>query len=320
MKAHFFTLILLVGVSPAFAQDSSSPREQLKQYVAELQKSPGDQVLREKIIKLGLTLDPKPAAPYEVDELAGRAKYAIEHATSAADYVAAAEAFGKASLLAPWVPEYYFNEGISYEKAQRLDDAIKSFQWYLVAAPDAQDAKAVRERVGGLKFAAEKAAREAETNAAARRRQLEATLAEWLRAQAITALLDAVRQSVYGKEYATFVCNRIDPARLASGTRFEGCNLAESQGSNWYNMEDRPTIVVSNGTIKVDYVWGHLIGTPTGSTLGEVRWEWSGRQSPLWATLSADGEQFVCSSDRPPDSSEFNPATRYQYIMIRQKR
>jgi hypothetical protein len=70
----------------AHAQEVASgpaPREQLKQYVGDLQKNPSDDALREKIIKLGLTLDPKPAIPSEVQEYLGRGGQAFEDAKAA---------------------------------------------------------------------------------------------------------------------------------------------------------------------------------------------------------------------------------------------
>jgi tetratricopeptide (TPR) repeat protein len=133
-----------------------TPREQFKQYVADLQKNPADNALRQKIIKLALSLDPKPLVPPEVYELVGRAKYAIEHASSTSDFASAADTFGRALLPAPWISDYYFNQGVAYEKAQKPDAAIACFRWYLTAAPDAQDANAVRERIGGLKYQVEK--------------------------------------------------------------------------------------------------------------------------------------------------------------------
>jgi tetratricopeptide (TPR) repeat protein len=129
-----------------------SPREQLTQYIADLQRTPNDDALREKIIKLALTLDPKPIAPAEVDELAGRGKYILDHASSDTDFAAAADAFAKASLLAPWIPDYYFDQASLLEKAKRYPDAVKNYELYLMAAPNAQDAKGVREKIGGLKY------------------------------------------------------------------------------------------------------------------------------------------------------------------------
>jgi tetratricopeptide (TPR) repeat protein len=164
-------LFVALCLSVCAQAQSPTPQQTLQQYVADLQKDPNDSALREKIIKLAQEMKLAPAAPAEVHELAGRAGYAIKNATSEADFVAAAEAYGKASLLAPWVADYYFNGGVAYEKANRFDDAIAAFNWYLLAAPNAKDANEVRERIGGLKYAREKAVRdrqEAERATAAR--------------------------------------------------------------------------------------------------------------------------------------------------------
>jgi hypothetical protein len=57
---------LVASVYPTLvAAQSLSPREQLQQYIADLQKKPDDQALREKIIKLARGMKPAPAVPKE---------------------------------------------------------------------------------------------------------------------------------------------------------------------------------------------------------------------------------------------------------------
>lgn len=175
--------LALFGVARSTAQSpESSPRQQLKQCVADLQKSPSDDSLREKIIKLALTLHPQPAAPPEADELAGRAKYIFDHANSNDDLLKAADAFGKVSLIVPWVPDYYFDGAVAYEKANDPANALRNYKWCLLAGPDSQDAKAVREKIGALSYVLEQQqataqAEQARRDAAAqaeRQRELEA--------------------------------------------------------------------------------------------------------------------------------------------------
>lgn len=162
-KYHVREVILFIAIVylPLFAQaQTATPQQTLLQYVSDLQKSPSDDALRQKIIALVQTMPVKPKPSEDVLEAVGRASYAIKNATSDADFATAAEAFGKASQLAPWVTEYYFNQGVAYEKAKRFDDAIAAFHWYLIADPNAKDADQVRERIGGLKYAKEKAVEE----------------------------------------------------------------------------------------------------------------------------------------------------------------
>lgn len=151
--------ILAVGLSVfvlgAVAQQSPStpsPREQLQQYIAHLQTDPSDDALRAKIIQLALKLDPKPANPPDLPEDTGAATYAFKSAQSEADMASAANLFAKALLQAPWRADLYFNEGVALEKAKHLDEAIKAFQFYLMASPNATDADDVKEKIGALKY------------------------------------------------------------------------------------------------------------------------------------------------------------------------
>lgn len=154
-----FLLLFCVSVEIAHAQ---SPQQTLTQYISDLQKSPTDTALREKIIRHVQTMSPAPAIPMEVVKFEGAAEYAFKSAKitkSEADFLDAAKEYEKALLIAPWVSAYYFNQGVSFEMAGKLKDAKQSFEFYLLAAPNAQDARDVRKRIGGLEYAMEKAAR-----------------------------------------------------------------------------------------------------------------------------------------------------------------
>ena len=159
---------MLLASLPAQAQ---SPQDTFKQYVADLQKNPNDNALREKIIKLALTLNPKPAASQDVAMHEGAAEYAIKHAKTAADFADAAKEYEQALLLAPWLAADYFNCGVAYEKAEQYDAAVRNFNLYLVAAPGAKDTNDVLKRIGGLEYAGHKAAKESSPEVVAERKQ-----------------------------------------------------------------------------------------------------------------------------------------------------
>jgi tetratricopeptide (TPR) repeat protein len=166
------TLVTLSLVAHfAAAQDSTnapaaSTRDRLQQLTAQLQQSPGDQALREKIIALALTLNPKPATPDGATMAEGAAEYVSKNAKTTSDYSDAAKQYEKALLLAPWLAADYFDCGVAHEKAGETNDAIRNFKLYLLAAPNADDAQAIKKRVGGLQYAAQKT--EDEANRAAR--------------------------------------------------------------------------------------------------------------------------------------------------------
>jgi len=157
-------MLLFVLISAVQAQ---TPQQTLTQYVADLQKSPNDYALREKIIKHVQTMRPAPTIPLEAEKFEGRAEFAFKNAKSEADFLDAASEYGKALLIAPWAGPYYFNQGLAFEKAGKLAEAKRSFELYLLAVPNAQDARDVRKRIAGLEYAMEKAARAASPQAIA---------------------------------------------------------------------------------------------------------------------------------------------------------
>jgi len=169
---------VLLALIPAQAQTGGS-QETLNQYIADLQKNPDDNAIREKIIKLAQEMKPAPKIPNEVDELIGKATYIFKNAKSEAEFNDAVDAYQKALLIVPWVPEYYYNLGTVQEKAGKFKEAINSLNLYLLAVPEAKDAKEVREHIGGLKYAAEKVAKATSSEAAAAQEQNKSE--DWLK-------------------------------------------------------------------------------------------------------------------------------------------
>jgi tetratricopeptide (TPR) repeat protein len=160
----FLFIFSFVHVSHA-----ATPQETLTQYISDLQKNPNDNVLREKIIKYIRAMTPAPQVPAEAEHFEGRAEFAIKSSKTEADFLDAAKEYEKALLLVPWVSAYYFNKGIAYEKGGKFKEAMQSFEFYLIAEPNAKDAKDVRRRIAWLEFAAEKAAKESGPPAIAER-------------------------------------------------------------------------------------------------------------------------------------------------------
>lgn len=158
MKLMMKLLVLFFGVLMlANVANAETPREQLKQMVEQLQKSPTDNALREQIIKLAQQLKPAPAVPEDAEQFEGRAQFAFSHAKSPADYLDAAKEYEKAIAAAPWVAGYYADLCTIYEKAEKYAEAKKSCEFFLVSSPSVQDASDVRKRIAGLGFAMEKA-------------------------------------------------------------------------------------------------------------------------------------------------------------------
>ncbi len=149
----FGFVLLIVFATSTY---SETPREQLKQMVEQLQRSPNDNVLREQIIKRAQELKPAPAVPEEAEKFEGRAQFAFKNAKSPADYLDAANEYEKAIAAAPWVAGYYADLCTIYEKAEKYAEAKKNCEFFLASSPSTQDASDVRKRIAGLEFAMEK--------------------------------------------------------------------------------------------------------------------------------------------------------------------
>jgi hypothetical protein len=161
-KSHILYFILASTVVGPGAAQALSPRQQLQEQIAQLQRSPDDQALRENIIELTLTLNPRPSTPDTATLAEGAAEYAFKNAQSKSDYSDSAKQYEKVLLIAPWIAADYFNCCIAHEKAGEFQEAIRNFNLYVLAAPNADDLQAVKKRIGGLQYATQKA--EDETN------------------------------------------------------------------------------------------------------------------------------------------------------------
>lgn len=165
LSAIFF---LMMGISVSIAQ-AQSPQQTLNQYISDLQKNPNDYALREKIIKHVQTMKPKPVIPEEAERYMARGAAAVKGAKTEKDFQDAAAEFEKASLTAPWLAAAYYNLGITQDKASKYKEAIQSLKFYLLAAPEASDAKAVKTLVYEIEYRQEKATKETSAEAIAER-------------------------------------------------------------------------------------------------------------------------------------------------------
>ena len=128
---------LILGTIPnACAQ---SPREQLKQMVEQLQKTPSDTTLREKVIALAATLKPAPAVPEDARRAFIRGNTAFAAAKDPAGFSRAIERFEEASALAPWWADPYFNLAKACEGTQDFDCALRALKYYRATAKTEAD-------------------------------------------------------------------------------------------------------------------------------------------------------------------------------------
>jgi tetratricopeptide (TPR) repeat protein len=152
------SIIMPLAVHGGFAEaakKASPSADTLNQYVEDLKNNPADRALREKIIKLAVAMKPAPATPEAAERNMSRGTAYAQKAGDAAGYKKAIAEFEAAANDAPWLALAYFNLGVMQEKAGSYTDAIQSFKFYLLAAPDAKNSRDVKNKIYSLEVDAE---------------------------------------------------------------------------------------------------------------------------------------------------------------------
>lgn len=161
----------LVSIAPASADELSDAQaaEKAGQYARALQlytaalgkTAPGsgeEHAIVEQAIGAARKVRPAPKAPDAAIPFEGRAEAIAKRARSPADFAKAADEYRQALRVAPWVSSYAFNAGVLLEKAERPAEAAAYLKLYLLAAPDAPDARDVQKKIAGLEYLAQQPA------------------------------------------------------------------------------------------------------------------------------------------------------------------
>ncbi|MBZ5502228.1 MAG: hypothetical protein LAN59_08280 [Acidobacteriia bacterium] len=302
MKTHkCLALICLSLFAPSlFGQANAPARDQFQQLTAQLQNSPNDEALREKIINLARMMAPPPVLPEEAGRRMARGFAAFKEAKSVADYKDAVTEFEKATLAAPWYADAYYNLGQARAKAEDFAGAAASLKLYLLAAPEAKDAADAKTLMYEMEYKQEKADKERS-----------AAQAQAQQAAQKQRLLEAFRGNWDADECWVGKISRASLSR--------GCTGAEMQQSNWYSHGQRLQLEIeSDGTVKLGGFLGCIgsaFGIPQGPSLRDIRWEIREEGRPprqTWGSMSATGNQFTVSCNRSPSATDAAP---YIYIM-----
>ena len=158
---------------------AQSPQETLQQYVADIQKNPDDNALREKIIKLVLTMSPPPEIPVEAKKHISRGVAAIEGAKNPDDFKDACNEFQQVTMLAPWLGNGYRNLAIAQDKAGMYAAALQSLSLYLLTKPSSADVEWAEDLRNKVEYRKEKSAKESSPEAVAAQDQK--TSGDWLK-------------------------------------------------------------------------------------------------------------------------------------------
>lgn len=137
---------------------SGSPRETLKQMLADFRGHVANETLRRSIVQLAGSIKPALAVPADAEKANARARYLFRTAESEDDYLEVATQYLQAIEAAPWVPDYYFNLCVILEKTQYVKQALHACRLYLEVAPATavDDIAKIKALLSGVEFAQEK--------------------------------------------------------------------------------------------------------------------------------------------------------------------
>lgn len=155
VKLITFIFAFLALAASAFAQ---IPLEELQQMIEQLRKSPNDNVLREKIIKIGAESNPALVVPEEARRHFVKAITLQKEARNVKDYEMVISEYQLALSFAPWSSDTYFNLSVALEASARFSEAKSALQFFLMSGP--KDAVAAQDRIYALEARQEKADRE----------------------------------------------------------------------------------------------------------------------------------------------------------------
>jgi len=176
-KRIIFGLALLALAASACAQ---SPRAQLKQMVEQLQATPGDSALRERIIKLAASIKPAPAIPEEANRAFVKGNVFQKEAKDASGYELAISAYRDVLRAAPWWGDAYYNLAVALESARKFDEAVASLKLFIASVQaGSAEAREAQNRIYAVEAKSEIASKAAVTAAVEKEQRRPSTEGTW---------------------------------------------------------------------------------------------------------------------------------------------
>jgi tetratricopeptide (TPR) repeat protein len=212
-------LFFLAFLTLTASAEAQSPREQLAQLVEQLQKAPNDNALREKIIKLAISIKPAPAIPEEAREPFVMGATVLKKASDPAGASKAVDLFTQALTIAPWFSEAYYNRALARETAGQFEPAMDDLKLYLEFKLTDTERREAQDKIYSLKA-------DAQLASAKKSEEVKAAAAK-AAANTPQALEAALLQKVEG---ARFVNDR----NRAPSTHFSYDDILEIKGGILY--------------------------------------------------------------------------------------
>ena len=143
------TLFALAGTA-SFPARAQATRDEFQRLTSQLQQTPNDTALREKVIKLAQTLQPAPAVPEEARKPFVMGATVLKKAGGPADAAKAVELFTTAINIAPWFADAYYNRAVARETAGQFEAAMADLKQYLVFKLSDQERREAQDKIYAL--------------------------------------------------------------------------------------------------------------------------------------------------------------------------
>ncbi|MGB9080658.1 MAG: hypothetical protein WCD00_05115 [Desulfuromonadaceae bacterium] len=322
-KLIIFVLTLLALATSAYAQ---STREQLQQMVEQLQKTPNDNALREKIVNLATSIKPLPAIPEEAREPFVMGATILKRASGPAGAGKAVELFTQALNIAPWFADAYYNRAIARESAGEFEAAMDDLKLYLGFNLSAAERREAQDKIYSLKADAQLAyAKKAEqskiVSAVEEKRQ-----AQQAKLDVITNIKNVVNNRNYQQKNLGYNNNSWDGGvnqnELFGGGTFYMFSFDFHVPIYWKFFDERVELWGSSS-------YGQellLRGESWGPKVTDMRWFQVNTLTlknalQVWAYFDLRNGYLYSTLNgwvmRPINDSEFDPNKRYNYVLYK---
>ena len=317
-----FTFLALTA--NAYAQ---SPREQLQQMVEQLQKTPTDNSLRERIIKLATSIEPVLAIPEAAREPFIMAGTVLKRASNRTEASKAVDLFTQSLNIAPWFADAYYNRALARETTGQFEPAIDDLKLYLEFKLTEAQRREAQDKIYSLKAdallaSAKKVELEKITRAADEERQ-----AEQAKRDVITKIKNAINNRNYQMKILSFsIKNWLDGGvtqnELFGGGTYYMHNWNFHIPIYWKFFDDRiemwGTSDHGQELLRRGESWGPKVTDMRWFQVNTITLK-NGMQ--VWGYFDLGNGYLYSASNgaemRPINDAEFDPNKRYRYDLYK---
>lgn len=316
-KLLIFILATVVLAASAYSQ---TPREELKQMVRQLQQSPNDNALREKIIKLATTIKPTPEISEEAREPFVMAATVLKRANDPASAGKAVDLFTQALNVAPWFADAYYNRALAHEVAGEFNSAIDDLKFYLGFKITDAERRQTQDKIYSLKADAQLAsAKKAEQDKMSRAEE-EKRQAQQAKRDVITQIKNAVGNRNYNSSNLSYsdesrnMWAGVNQHELFGGGQYYLYGNYDYYIYFWKFFDERVEVWV---TANNGFQHCEVRGESWGPKITDMRWFNGCSEQQWWGYFDLQSGRLYTGvgggNNRPIDDSEFDPNRRYSY-------